>query len=91
MDSRLCRFCNALLEPGDEKCPRCGADVLMQKPGTAEAQRQEPNMVTSSWENSYLAADVSPAASGGEGAFSQNVNIIGAVPVVFSDEDRIPD
>ena len=26
-----------------------------------------------------------------QGAFSQNLNIIGAVPVVFSDEDRIAD
>ena len=26
-----------------------------------------------------------------QGAFSQNVNIIGAVPVVFADEDRIAD
>ena len=26
-----------------------------------------------------------------QGAFSQNVNIIGAVPVVFSDEDKIAD
>ena len=26
-----------------------------------------------------------------QGAFSQNLNLIGAVPVVFSDEDRIPD
>ena len=26
-----------------------------------------------------------------QGAFSQNVNLIGAVPVVFNGEDRIPD
>ena len=32
MDSRLCSFCGAYIDPGDEVCLRCGAVVKMQKP-----------------------------------------------------------
>lgn len=49
MESRLCRFCGALVETGDKKCLRCGADIELQSVQDDSLNKRESSVIIPPW------------------------------------------